>query len=357
MKYVDFGSELKLLPFVTHVEHDANHLFKVCSEVAEFVSIVTINEDGVVHSSNDLDSIRYFDNTDAFIRAVDLYFQQEQLLSAMRTHLNDTSITRKGSLFKTGGTSIIAQARDGKVSSSIGEYASIATFLTSLQVGKTPYMEIESRLEAVSFIKQVQRDDDYFMFQTTYDAIVSFSVQADWYVSTSITFEGVYCFSTVDDLVAAIARTVAQDYLLYEMQNYFPDADIKRDCDVFTIGQLVISARYKDGMVEASTGDYSNIKSFLASLVVGVKFDDNKPQWDLIPKGTLVQVVNVLTFGAKKYSPDNWMKVAPTRYYNAMMRHIDAWRQGERIDPETECNHLAHAICCALFLLWFDGEE
>ena len=42
------------------------------------------------------------------------------------------------------------------------------------------------------------------------------------------------------------------------------------------------------------------------------------------------------------------------RYYDAMQRHIDAWWQGEQKDPETGEHHLAHAICCGMFLWWFD---
>lgn len=86
----------------------------------------------------------------------------------------------------------------------------------------------------------------------------------------------------------------------------------------------------------------------------GVKFDQDKPRWSLLPQGVIAAVVRVLTFGAKKYSPDNWKKIEPVRYEDAAMRHFDAWRNGEKRDPETGESHLAHAVCCLLFLLWFD---
>lgn len=87
-------------------------------------------------------------------------------------------------------------------------------------------------------------------------------------------------------------------------------------------------------------------------LTQGVKFDSEKPRWDLLPINVTEEVVKVLTYGAKKYSPDNWKKVADldNRYYAAAMRHLCAYRQGEETDPESGFSHLAHAICCLMFM-------
>lgn len=90
---------------------------------------------------------------------------------------------------------------------------------------------------------------------------------------------------------------------------------------------------------------------------LGTKFDSLKANWSLVPKGVMAQVVDVLTFGAAKYSPDNWMYVDPEKYYNALHRHVDAWRNGERLDQETGKHHLAHALCCLMFMLWHDGNK
>lgn len=88
----------------------------------------------------------------------------------------------------------------------------------------------------------------------------------------------------------------------------------------------------------------------------GVKHDSRKPRWSLLPKTALHEIVQVLEFGATKYAPDNWQRVpdARTRYYDALMRHVEAWWNGEKTDPETGLHHLAHAGCCVLFLLWLD---
>ena len=88
----------------------------------------------------------------------------------------------------------------------------------------------------------------------------------------------------------------------------------------------------------------------------GVKFDIGKTQYGLIPPHALEAMADVLTFGSTKYSPDNWKHVpdAKTRYFDAMQRHIWAWKRGEQLDPESGKHHLAHAACCIFFLYEFD---
>jgi len=90
----------------------------------------------------------------------------------------------------------------------------------------------------------------------------------------------------------------------------------------------------------------------------GVKYDNDKPRWGLLPYKQVEQIVDVLTFGSKKYSDDNWKKVpnAEERYFDAMLRHITEYRYGDKSDTETTKSHLAHAMCCALFLMWFDDN-
>lgn len=91
----------------------------------------------------------------------------------------------------------------------------------------------------------------------------------------------------------------------------------------------------------------------------GKKLDADKPRWDLLPWKATAAIVDVMTYGAKKYAPDNW-KVVPDarrRYFAALQRHLVAWWHGERLDPESGLHHLAHAGCCLVFLLTTDIEE
>lgn len=95
------------------------------------------------------------------------------------------------------------------------------------------------------------------------------------------------------------------------------------------------------------------------SEVKGTKLDIGKPRWSLFPDGALDAVLAVLEHGAHKYSVGNWMDVHDnrTRYYDAAMRHINLWWTGELRDSESHLPHLAHAICCLMFLMWFDAQH
>jgi hypothetical protein len=95
----------------------------------------------------------------------------------------------------------------------------------------------------------------------------------------------------------------------------------------------------------------------------GQKFDQDKPRWDLLPWNELESVVKVLTNGSKKYADNNW-KIVPEsrrRYFAAMHRHLIEWERGNLIDLVSEGGdgqfHLAHLVCDALFLMWFDNNE
>jgi len=76
----------------------------------------------------------------------------------------------------------------------------------------------------------------------------------------------------------------------------------------------------------------------------------------LLPFDTLKGIVEVLMFGKQKYGENSWQLVpeAKKRYYDAMMRHITAWWSGEKLDSESGKNHLFHAGCCLIFLIWFE---
>ena len=95
--------------------------------------------------------------------------------------------------------------------------------------------------------------------------------------------------------------------------------------------------------------------SFGGSLeVCGRKDDQGKLRWDLLPFEAIELIVQVLTDGATTYGDDNWKRVpnAKNRYFAAMMRHIVAYKKGERFD-ESGRSHLAHAASNLMFLMYF----
>lgn len=89
------------------------------------------------------------------------------------------------------------------------------------------------------------------------------------------------------------------------------------------------------------------------------KHDKGKPMWDLLPWRQVAKIVDVMTFGANKYGSNTWQGIddGKNRYFAALMRHLTAWKDGEKIDPESGIHHLAHAGCCLLFMMWLDDKE
>lgn len=88
----------------------------------------------------------------------------------------------------------------------------------------------------------------------------------------------------------------------------------------------------------------------------GRKDDAGKPRPTLVMRtmaNALQQVLAVAEYGARKYSPDNWLQVpdAVQRYTDAMLRHQQAHLRGEVRDPESGLPHMAHAAWCALAVL------
>ena len=87
----------------------------------------------------------------------------------------------------------------------------------------------------------------------------------------------------------------------------------------------------------------------------GLKWDQGKDRWDLLPLGLVLLIVKCDTFGANKYAPNNWAKVENgyQRYKAAMLRHLVAFEKGEVIDPESGLPHLAHMAWNAIAVMYF----
>ena len=84
----------------------------------------------------------------------------------------------------------------------------------------------------------------------------------------------------------------------------------------------------------------------------GMKFDSDKIRMDLLDPYAIEQLSAVLTFGAKKYAAHNWRKGIPkSRLIAALLRHTFAYLRGEDIDEESGLSHIAHAMCCCMFIL------
>lgn len=68
----------------------------------------------------------------------------------------------------------------------------------------------------------------------------------------------------------------------------------------------------------------------------------------------LAPVCDVWVYGLKKYAAFNWAKGQPMSVpMGCAMRHVIAYLDGEAVDPESGCHHLAHYICNLQMLLHF----
>lgn len=71
-----------------------------------------------------------------------------------------------------------------------------------------------------------------------------------------------------------------------------------------------------------------------------------------VPREVIAEVGLAMMEGALKYGRHNFRDagVRYSVYYDAMTRHIDAFHEGQDIDPESGLSHLVKAIACLVVL-------
>ena len=94
-------------------------------------------------------------------------------------------------------------------------------------------------------------------------------------------------------------------------------------------------------------------------MITGTKHDNGKLKYHLIPWQVLHALAEVLTFGARRYSPNNWKYLADAeeRYEDAMWRHLVARKSGQKVDPDSGLPHLWHAGTNLAFLIYFEAQS
>ena len=76
-------------------------------------------------------------------------------------------------------------------------------------------------------------------------------------------------------------------------------------------------------------------------------------QYCVVPARVVWEVALAHLVGALKYGRHNWRVagISASVYRDAALGHIDQWWEGEDLDPETQANHIAHAIAGLNILL------
>jgi len=83
----------------------------------------------------------------------------------------------------------------------------------------------------------------------------------------------------------------------------------------------------------------------------GKRFNKGKTSWALVSWAALKPMVDVLSFGADKYSPNNWKGgLKWTEVSESLLRHLTVFLEGEDNDPESKLTHVGHVLCNAMFL-------
>jgi len=115
--------------------------------------------------------------------------------------------------------------------------------------------------------------------------------------------------------------------------------------------------RIKDDNEEYSSYYMSRFEAVEEDKEDGVKYDTGKLRMELIPPEAIEALAEVITYGANKYSDDNWKKVGKDRYIGALMRHLNAYRKGELYDDESGLTHMAHILTNAAFLIYKEEND
>jgi hypothetical protein len=77
-----------------------------------------------------------------------------------------------------------------------------------------------------------------------------------------------------------------------------------------------------------------------------------KVPFSTIPAAVMAEVGLAMLEGARKYGRHNY-RVAGVRasvYYDALLRHITSWWEGEDIDRDSGLSHIVKAIACLVVL-------
>jgi hypothetical protein len=93
----------------------------------------------------------------------------------------------------------------------------------------------------------------------------------------------------------------------------------------------------------------------------GIKQDEGKPRWELVPMKALEGIPKVMQDAIEptkehpegRYEIHSWQKVDPLRYFGAMMRHIVDLQTGEELTRDTLQEHIDAILTNAMFLSYF----
>lgn len=90
---------------------------------------------------------------------------------------------------------------------------------------------------------------------------------------------------------------------------------------------------------------------------MGLKKQGEKTEFTHFPIELILEALGKVTsYGAKKYSPDNYKNEEIDSYVNSFFRHFIAWRRGEELD-ESGFPHIYHMLTNIVFILCIEENK
>ena len=88
----------------------------------------------------------------------------------------------------------------------------------------------------------------------------------------------------------------------------------------------------------------------------GLRYDQGKLRWDLLPPDVMEELVRVYTKGAEKYAERNWeLGMDWGKCLRALKSHLNKWEKGQQRDDEyPELYNLAMVMWNAAALLAYE---
>ena len=89
----------------------------------------------------------------------------------------------------------------------------------------------------------------------------------------------------------------------------------------------------------------------------GLKHDEGKLRYDLIPIEILKALAEIYTYGLKDHTENSWKKVKKSRYVAAFFRHFGEMRSGNIYDDDSNHEHSKHMLWNAATICYLDLKE
>lgn len=147
-------------------------------------------------------------------------------------------------------------------------------------------------------------------------------------------------FETIEE-AERIYKTIIE--LVNELNGEIGGMVDERGNTLFTRGGII-------GILHQRTGGLDCIRN--DDTDQSAKADKGKLELSLVNPELVKAVAEVRMYGTEKYGDsENWRKVEPKRYVDALYRHLLAYIEGNEADEESGLSHLAHMACNLSFLL------